>query len=190
MENLEENSRKHGKTREFLDFLAKPAMQSVFIQTIYPGMNPNIYQTVVPRGSSILEAIQKITEYKILKAGGKATSLMEAKAEEEIKTSIARRRLTYHELLEKELKVVNKFDLQDLIAPVFSQIATGLIGIQRNPEKAVDIAIKLQEQLQKLGKEFQYEAEQAIGSYVEEKMTEELELDIDTEAGKGLSSFE
>ena len=190
METLEENSRKHPKTREFLEFLEKPAVQSAICEHLFVGFNPAHYYKVVGRGATVKDAIQKITAFKVQQVASKATSLMDAKLEEDMKTSIAKRRLINHDLLEKQLKVVNKEEVRQLIAPIFSQIASGLQGIQRSPERASEIVPKLVEQLQRLGKDMRLEADDTIENYVEGLMNEELELDIDTEEGSGLNGFE
>lgn len=190
MENLEETPKMHQKTRDLLEFLEKPAVSVVFREHIFPGFNPNEYNKAVRRGATIKEAIQDITAFKVQQVAKKATSLLDAKLEEDMKTSIAKRRLINHELLEKQLKVVDKEELRQVIAPVFSQIAAGLQGMQRSPERVPEILPKLIEQLQRLGKDMQLEANDVIDNYVEGLMNEELELDIDTEEGKGLSSFD
>lgn len=189
MKNIEENTRMHPKTREFLEFIEKPAVSVVFRDHIFPGFNPNEYNKAVRRGATIKEAIQDIVAFKIQQANKKATSLMDAKLEEDMKTSIAKRRLINHELLEKQLKVVDKEEEKQVIAPVFSQIASGLQGILRSPERSTEIATKLIEQLQNLGRQMLMEAADVIDNYVEGLMNEELELDIDEHEGEGLSSF-
>lgn len=183
VENSEEKVKKHGKTRDFLDFLTSPAVATAFCTDLFTGLNPNTYYKHVRKGATVKEAILAIVDYKVMKAAGNSNNLVEEKLREEIKLSIARRRNFNHDLMEKELKVVAIADLQEVFEPIFSQINSGLIGIARKYPDTKDDVTKLLKQWEVLGEELQLEADEEVSTYVDKLMNEELDYDVNVEAG-------
>jgi len=136
------------------------------------------------------ECIQHFIKYYRNKVNARATTMGEAKLEEDIKLSIVKRELANLELMEARSKLIDMSQLADIFEPTFAVINSGLIGVaKRHPESAKEI-MRLLKSWELLGEQFGIEAKEEMDTFVDSAMSEELDVDIDPEANKGLNSFE
>lgn len=185
MESIDKNN----KGIVDLDAQASPAILASLLginkSSVYEARNDG---KLPPNTSATYrECVNFYVNYWKLRSGGKASSMAEAALVAKIKKDTAQTEWEWLNIKQKKGELLDVKVFAELVEPVFIHMRTTFVSVTRQHPDTVDAIDKILAELQHLGEQLESMAKGELKNFVQDKMEEEIEVEVSDEP---LSRFE